>query len=137
MRKYLSLVLLIFIFACNQNDENSQKVNPDDTTKVEFTDKVFDFGTIIQGESVKHTYKFKNTGNKPLVINEVHSSCGCTVPSYSDEPIKPQSDGFIKVTFNSAGKSGNQYKVVTIVTNTNPDVNELVIKGTVKVPENR
>ncbi len=137
MRKYLSLVLLIFIFACNQNDKNSQEINPDDTTKVEFTDKVFDFGTIIQGESVKHTYKFKNTGNKPLVINEVHSSCGCTVPSYSDEPIKPQSEGFIKVTFNSAGKSGNQYKVVTIVTNTNPDLNELVIKGTVKVPENR
>jgi hypothetical protein len=131
MKKYLLLSLVIVLFlSCKQNS-NTNAYNVGDTTSISFVDSVFDFGKIIQGETVTYTFKFKNTGDKPLVITEVHTSCGCTVPTYSDKPITPGSEGYIKATFNSAGKSGDQYKVITVNTNTKPDKHELVVKGTI------
>jgi Protein of unknown function (DUF1573) len=135
MKKIFFIISVLFVFACSsKNAESDIKINPNDTTAVEFTDAKFEFGTIQQGEQVSYTFKFKNTGDKPLLITDVHSSCGCTIPSYSEEPLSPGSEGFLKVTFNSAGKHGNQYKIITVVCNTNPEKTELVISGNVKVP---
>ncbi len=80
-----------------------------------------------------HTLSSKYS-DKPLLISEVHTSCGCTVADYTDKPVNPQSEGYIKVTFNSAGKHGEQYKTITIVSNTKPEKTQLVITGTVNVP---
>lgn len=135
MKKIFFIVSVLFVFACSSKNNGSNiEINPNDTTTVEYTNTRFDFGTLIQGEKVSYTFKLKNTGDKPLLISDVHSSCGCTVPSYSEEPVSPGEEGFLKVTFNSAGKHGNQYKIVTVVSNTKPEKTELIITGDVKVP---
>lgn len=134
MKKSILLFLsVLFIFACSSNSEENAQVSMEDTTTIEFPETEFDFGTIEQGELVTYTYKFKNTGDKPMLINEVHTSCGCTASSYSKEPVNPGSEGYIKVTFNSSGKRGNQYKIVTVISNTKPEKHELVVKGNVNV----
>ncbi len=78
----------------------------------------FDFGDIVQGERVEHTFKFTNTGNAPLVITNVQVTCGCTTPKgWARDPIPPGGESEITLAFNSAGKFGRQRKVVTIVSN--------------------
>jgi hypothetical protein len=91
------------------------------------------FGTIKQGEVVTHEFKFTNTGKEPLIINNAAGSCGCTVPEWPKEPIRPGGTGVIKVTFNSAGKANVQDKQVTITYDTDKTV-VLHMKGTVEVP---
>jgi len=55
--------------------------------KLTFTEQVYDYGTVKAGEKVEHTFKFKNTGVAPLIIESAKSTCGCTVPQYPKEPI--------------------------------------------------
>lgn len=93
----------------------------------------YTFGTIKQGDIVTHEFKFKNTGKEPLIINTAQGSCGCTVPDYPKDPIKPNGTGVIKVTFNSAGKMGAQDKTVTLTYDTDKQI-VLHIKGTVEAP---
>lgn len=100
---------------------------------MKFDELEFNFGTIKQGESVTHIFKFKNDGKEPLIINTAVGSCGCTVPEYPKEPIRPNGAGEIKVTFNSTGKSGPQDKTVTITYDTDKTV-VLHMRGTVEVP---
>ena len=93
----------------------------------------YNFGTIKQGEVVTREYKFKNTGKEPLIINNAVGSCGCTVPDYPKEPIKPNGTGVIKVTFNSAGKLNQQDKTVTLTYDTDKTI-VLHLKGNVEAP---
>lgn len=101
------------------------------TTTMEFEETEFDFGTVQEGEKVKHTYKFKNTGKEPLIISDAKGSCGCTVPSKPTEPIAPGKTGEIVVEFNSQGKAGNRNQKVTLTANTNPPQTFLSLKGVV------
>ena len=82
-----------------------------------FAESKFDFGNIKQGDIVEHVFKFKNTGNAPLVIKQVDVTCGCTTPEWPKEPIAPGKSGVIKAVFNSAGKMGQQNKVITFQSN--------------------
>ena len=102
--------------------------------KMEFDDVRYDFGTITQGERVTTYYHFKNTGKSALIITSAKGSCGCTVPSFPKEPIAPGGEGDIKVVFDSDGKKGRQNKKVTIVANTHPSTNMVVITGEVVAP---
>lgn len=78
----------------------------------------YDFGDVVQGEKVEHTFKFTNTGTEPLVITNVQVTCGCTTPKgWERDPIAPGASSEITLGFNSAGKYGRQKKVVTIVSN--------------------
>jgi|SRR6056297_2181878 len=116
------------------NDQNAKM--PEITFVDENSDKpqYFDFGVIIQGELVVHTFRFKNTGNTDLVIRSTSSTCGCTVSSYTKEPISPGGTGKIDVTFASAGRKGRQHKAVTVLTNAQPASKKLVIEANVVVP---
>lgn len=105
------------------------------TTTVSFDKLEFDYGIVDQGEKVRHTYKFTNTGSEPLIISNAKGSCGCTVPSWPKEPIPPGATGNIDVEFDSKGKKGKQSKRVTITANTDPAQTFLTIKGEVKAPE--
>jgi hypothetical protein len=87
-----------------------------------------DFGSITEGEKVSHTFKFTNTGNAPLVLTNVEVTCGCTTPKgWPRDPIAPGSSGELTVAFNSAGKSGIQNKVITVVSNSIGTTNQVII----------
>jgi hypothetical protein len=96
-----------------------------------FVEESHDFGKIMQGETVSYPFKFKNAGKSDLIISDVSTSCGCTVPSFPKTPIHPGQDGSIKVSFNSAGKHGFQNKNIVIVANTQPNTFILRIKAEV------
>ncbi len=102
-----------------------------ETTTVQLIDSVFNFGKITEGEKVTFNFRFRNSGTKPLVITNTTASCGCTVPEKPEKPILPGEEGFIKVVFNSAGKSGHQDKNITVMSNTNPEFPTLQLTGDV------
>ena len=110
----------------------------DKAPSIKFENTTFDFGSIKQGESVDHEYKFKNEGKGDLVIRKTKASCGCTAVNPPNTVIKPGESSFIKVKFNSAGKSGKQNKTITVTTN-DPKNNSILlnIKGDVVTPEQK
>lgn len=87
-----------------------------------------DFGTIAEGEKVTHLYKFKNTGEAPLIIESVRPSCGCTAPNWTKEPIPVGGEGTVEVVFDSKGKPNAQNKTVTVTANTWPQSTVLRFK---------
>ena len=91
-----------------------------------------DFGKIKEGENLDVSFRFKNTGNKPLVISNVSASCGCTIPETPKKPYAPGETGVIKASFNSTGKAGLQSKQVNVHANTNPEMTTLVFRVEVK-----
>ncbi|MBJ6117531.1 DUF1573 domain-containing protein [Pontibacter sp. BT310] len=97
-----------------------------------FKETVYDFGTVKQGEVVNHTFTFTNTGKEPLIIENASASCGCTVPEWPKTPVAPGKTGEIKVQFNSTGKYGQQAPMVTIRANTEPNITQVSLKGTVE-----
>ena len=82
-----------------------------------FEETEHNFGEIKQGDVVEHTFKFKNTGTQPLVIERVDVTCGCTTPAWTKEPVMPGKTGFVTAKFNSAGKMGQQKKAITVHSN--------------------
>ena len=96
-----------------------------------------DFGDIRQGDKVEYTYSFTNTGNEPLIITNVQVTCGCTTPKgFPRDPIAPGQSGEITVGFNSTGKIGKQNKVVTIVSNSTGNTNQVSFTTNILKPEN-
>jgi len=137
LKYFVSFVVVVLLVSCgnNNNKVTTDLVNIPATAdssaekgslpKFEFKHTTFDFGAINPGEIVSHTFKFKNVGGSDLIIAKVASSCGCTIPKYSDKPIKPGEDGFIEAIFDSAGRTGMQHKTLTIMANTQPNKVEL------------
>lgn len=140
----LALGLLV---ACNGTGDQGQlstdlvtspksaSENSDKQAVIKFEKEEHDFGTLLQGEVVTYLFHFTNTGDAPLIISEVGSSCGCTVGDYPREPIAPGKSGAIKVTYDSAGHHGFQSRILTVMSNTNPAKTTLRIKGQVKTPD--
>lgn len=140
-------ILCMALIACQpKNDKLSTDLinigktadNPDVKKQAVITfDKTeYDFGKLLQGEKVTYTFKFKNTGNVPLIISEVAKTCGCTASEYSQKPIAPNESGSIKVTFDSKGLEGFQSKTIQVGANTIPPVTNLRIKAVVKTADN-
>ena len=99
-----------------------------------FAETEFDFGEIAQGTNVEHVFSFTNTGEAPLVIVDAKSSCGCTVPEYTKDPIAPGETGEMLVKFNGSGK--NQVsKTVTITANTQAGKETIKIKAFVQATD--
>ena len=96
-----------------------------------FASETYDFGTVPEGQVVEHTFTFTNTGEAPLIIQSASASCGCTVPSYSKDPVPVGGAGEIAVRFDSKGKKGNQAPTITVTANTYPKVMKLRLKGSV------
>ncbi|MDN5204972.1 DUF1573 domain-containing protein [Fulvivirgaceae bacterium BMA10] len=116
MRKLIlcAVMTLVAVGAWAQDEKNTETVSG---PKIVFAENKYDFKDITQGDKVSHTFQFENVGNEPLIISDVLTTCGCTVPQYPKEPIAPGKSGKIDVVFNSRGKQGVQNKVVTIVSN--------------------
>lgn len=86
-------------------------------TTLYFYDTKHNFGEIKEGDVVKYAYRFKNTGPNPLMISKVDVSCGCTVPSFSKEPIQSGGEGEIILQYNSANHPGHQEKNAMVHSN--------------------
>lgn len=132
MRSVLALLAaLVLMTACqNQAQEKNAAAtdnsgtadavaeNTQDNTTIQWIDSARDMGTINEGVKLEVAFRFKNTGNKPLVIKHVQPACGCTAADIPNEPIAPGQEGVIKGVFDSHGREGTQNKTMTVYTNT-------------------
>jgi len=94
-----------------------------------FEKELHNFGKVVIGKPVTVDFKFTNVGDQPLIVSKVESSCGCTVPEYTQTPVKKGETGLIKVTFNPAGAPLPFSKIVTITSNAKTSTKVLYIKG--------
>lgn len=103
------------------------------TTTMEILPNNHDFGLIPKGKPVSKVFEIKNTGDKPLIINDAKASCGCTVPKKPEEPIMPGDSGELEVTFTSnPGQEGQTIrKTVTVTANILESTNTISITGKV------
>ena len=151
-RLFFALAASTLLLACGSDEESqitsdlinnpitaadSSAIDKDNLPFFEFEEEVKDFGQITQGESVKTIFKFRNVGKSNLIISSAQGSCGCTVPRWPKEPIKPGERGEIEVVFNSEGKSGLQNKTITLVANTIPNTTVIALKGEILAPQSK
>jgi hypothetical protein len=94
---------------------------------------VFDFGKIAQGKPVDHEFTFVNRGKVPMIITNAQPSCGCTIGSWTKEPIPPGGTGYVKTTFNAVA-TGIFDKSITVTANVATGVMVLRIRGEVLAP---
>ena len=139
MKKVLFFIVLSFSVGIASAQDSkvpveAAKINLDGPY-VAFTESVYDFKEIYQGDKVEHVFEFKNSGNKPLIISNVQTTCGCTVPQYPKVAIAPGAKQEIKVIFNSRGKMGRQNKVITIISNAANNPERIRLTGTVLPPK--
>ena len=142
----LLLNSILTLPACNRSGSKEEKFstdlvknpntasgenNPGQLPVMKFEEIEHDFGKLIDGETVSFDFQFTNSGKSDLVIVDVSTSCGCTVPSYPKTPIRPGDKGTVKVSFNSSGKRGFQAKNILVVANTQPNTTLLRIKAQV------
>lgn len=133
------LILSVINYSCNNNSGthklNTDIIDPENPPVITFKDSVYSFGDISQGQIVKYSFEFTNTGKSDLIIQSVRGSCGCTVPkNWPEDPIKPGNGGKIEVQFDSEGKRGFQRVYITILANTKPTKTEVFMKGNVIAP---
>lgn len=120
--KKLAILVSFFAFAVvfttSAQDTGSAAV-------ISFKENSVDFGDIVEGQKVEHTFVLTNSGKSPLIISNVAATCGCTVPSWPKEPVAPGKSAEIKVSFNSAGKMGKQNSVVRIYSNASEPIEKV------------
>ncbi len=134
LEKIIYLLLISFLFTnsvCAQSESStSQTVKQSDFA---FDHQTFNFGTFDKGIVQTHEFKLVNTGNAPLVIKHVATGCGCTKVEYPREPIAPQKEVVLKVTFDGSKLiSGHFRKSVTVYTNAPRNYTRLFIRGETK-----
>lgn len=122
MRKLIAIA--IFVLA-GVTTAQAQKI-----AKMEFRSETIDYGEIKKGSDGVRVFEFTNIGDAPLVIQDVKSSCGCTVPKKPEEPIMPGERGKIEVKYDTK-RVGPIRKTVTVYSNADVPVKALKIKGTV------
>lgn len=97
-----------------------------------FREKVYDFGEVMEAKgSADHEFVFTNGSGRPVKILKVTTSCGCTTPGWSKEPVMPGKTGFVKASFDPKGRPGFFNKTLTILTDLDANPVVLQIKGTV------
>lgn len=120
------IAVLLFIGLLSWGVSAQEKV-----AKIEFKSETVDYGEIERGSDGVRVFEFTNTGNAPLVISKVSSSCGCTIPKKPEAPIMPGETGEIQVKYDT-NRVGPIRKAVTVISNADTPTKILKIKGTVK-----
>ncbi len=117
-------LIAVFVFSCAFYS-NAQ-------ADIHFKEMGHDFGTIQAGtDTLWYTFSFTNTGNEPLVIQDVKTSCDCTLAQWSKTPVMPGKTATIRGGFKIADKSGVFEKNIIVITNTSPATTILSIKGNI------
>ena len=120
MRK--SFLLLGFLFT-------TLLVSAQEKAEIQFKEETIDYGKISRGSNGVRVFEFTNTGDAPLVITNVRSSCGCTIPKKPEEPILPGQTGQIEVKYDTNRAAGPFRKAITVSSNANSPTKILKIKG--------
>lgn len=108
----------------------------DAAAKIEFKTETVDYGEIAKGADGVRVFEFTNTGNAPLIISKVSSSCGCTIPKKPEDPILPGATGEIQVKYDT-NRVGPIRKAITVISNADTPTKVLKIKGEIKAPEGK
>ena len=124
MKTFAQLSLLLLIFSCSTSSIQNDAV-------IRLNVQEHDFGTIPYKEEAKYSFEFSNPGKTPLVINDVKTSCGCTIPEWPSEPVRPGDKGKIKVVYDAA-YPGFFHKTITVHFNGKSSPVVLKIKGKVE-----
>jgi len=128
---YITVLILTWSFSGKAQDATATVAVDQDAPVVVYETDVHDFGTIKQGDNGTCEFKFKNTGKVPVIISNAKGSCGCTVPDWPKEPIKPGETSFIKATYDTK-RIGAFTKTVTVTSNAKEANKILTIKGVVE-----
>lgn len=123
MKKLITFLFIGLIsLAINAQDKGA---------KIEFKDTTIDYGTVEKGANGVRVFEFTNTGDAPLIVSKVSSSCGCTIPKKPDAPILPGKKGVIEVKYDT-NRVNPIRKTITVISNAvdSPTV-ALKIKGLV------
>lgn len=100
---------------------------------INFSTRAHDFGNVKEvNGTVSYNFEFTNSGKAPIIVKNVESSCGCTSPEWTKQPILPGKTGFVKATFDPKDRPGHFDKTITVFSNTTTPVVELKIAGTVE-----
>ena len=121
--KQLITILFIGLLSFSVNAQ-------DKVAKIDFKTDTIDYGTIEKGADGVRVFEFTNTGEAPLIVSKVSSSCGCTVPKWSKEPILPGKTGEIQVKYDT-NRVNPIRKTITVISNADTPTVALKIKGTV------
>jgi len=127
MTKTINIFLIILLAATTSCSQQANKKAAEMTFKDEL---VFDFGKILEKSDGTTEFVFKNTGKKALIITNVKSSCGCTIPTYPIEPIAKNKTGVIAVKYDTK-RIGVFTKTITVYSNSKNSPIKLIIKGEV------
>lgn len=104
--------------------------------KIEFKTETVDYGEVTKGADGVRVFEFTNTGDAPLIISKVSSSCGCTIPKKPEDPILPGKTGEIQVKYDT-NRVGPIRKAITVISNADTPTKVLKIKGEVKAAEGK
>ena len=143
----LSALCMIAMTSCKEdaaskvNSENvaiaaERDANAGDLPAISFDKEVHDFGTIENGTPVETVFKYTNTGNSMLVVSNVKSTCGCTVPSDYTKQVAPGETGQFTVQFNGKGNGNKITKAITMTTNTEKGNEQVKISAFVEADPN-
>ena len=122
MKTLVSMLVLFFVGFSTMTAQNAPQFK--------FETEVIDYGEIKKGSDGVRVFKFKNIGNAPLVIENIYSSCGCTIPSWTKTPIAPQESGQIEVKYNT-DIVGPIRRTISIYSNADESTKAVKIKGKV------
>jgi len=123
---------LIYIQATASEIENIESPS----ASIEMEHLEFNFGTIVAGKRITHSFSFMNNGDAPLLLSDINATCGCTVAKdWPKTPINPGEGGEILIEFDSSDRTGNQRKTVYVVSNSRPSTLELKLIGDVIGPD--
>lgn len=133
MKNFILLATLVFGAAIAGSAQTNGKASlaTDATPKLTAEKTAHDFGNVEEGVQATVTFTFKNTGNAPLVLNNVVASCGCTTPKWTNDPIAPGKEGVITAIYDSKGRPGNFTKTITVSHNGEGGTDYLTIRGNV------
>lgn len=126
-KSLFAIAVLLFSFTSTFAQENASS---DKLGILSFDSEEIDYGNIVQHDNGERIFSFTNTGNAPVVISNVKTSCGCTVPTYPKTPILPGETGEIKVKYDT-NRVGAFTKTITVMSNTAEPTKMLKIKGTI------
>ncbi len=127
MNKSIVTFLIFLLFACTTT------VGTNDA-RIGFPKANYDFGALPYKKEARYSFQFTNPGKTPLVILDVQTSCGCTVPEWTKKPLNPGSSGEIEIKYD-ADFPGVFHKTIKVYYNGKDSPQELTIKGEVEYPD--